>query len=283
MRLDQRLVEVVGRSRFGSRFSTRRSPWRGRARPGRAPGLRRASGRRHADRAAADRSSPAAHRTAPTPARPPRRRAPRREPAYLRTAAPAPRASQSTPARAPASSSALSPKWSNVNAPPNRRSSQSACPAAAYRRIRAGRPRDHRALERVVVRRVQRRRGQGRGRRQPAAVDQAPRERVVAREPQRGVAERAARRALRRDEVGAAGGVTDVLVGGELALARIAVEQRVGRAALEHQAQLPGEVVGVLHAGVGAARPERRHAMRAVAGEQHAAMPERSIRRQAKV
>ncbi len=113
------------------------------------------------------------------------------------------------------------------------------------------------------------------GRRQPAAVHQAPGERVVARELQRGVAERAAHLALGRDEVGAAGRVQDVLVGRELALAGVGVEQPVRRAALQHQPQLPGQVVRVLHAGVGAARAERRDAMGAVAREQHAAVAER--------
>jgi hypothetical protein len=46
------------------------------------------------------------------------------------------------------------------------------------------------------------------------------------------VAEQAAHLALGRDEVGRARGVADVLVGRVFALARVAVEQRIGRVAL---------------------------------------------------
>ena len=59
-----------------------------------------------------------------------------------------------------------------------------------------------------------------------------------------------------------------------LALAGIAVEQGLGCLAAQHGGQLPAEVVGILHAGVGAARAERRHAVRGIAGEQHPAVAE---------
>src|SRR5439155_9477122 len=57
-----------------------------------------------------------------------------------------------------------------------------------------------------------------------------------------------------------------------LALARVAVEQCIARAALGDERQLPREVLCVLHARVRTARAERRDAMRGVAGENHAAM-----------
>ncbi|ESS39153.1 hypothetical protein P355_4083 [Burkholderia cenocepacia KC-01] len=47
------------------------------------------------------------------------------------------------------------------------------------------------------------------------------------------------------------------------------------RTAVEHQFQLPREVVRVLHAAVRAARAERRHAVCGIAREQHAAVAER--------
>ncbi len=61
-----------------------------------------------------------------------------------------------------------------------------------------------------------------------------------------------------------------VVVGRERALLVVAVEQLIGCRARLHQRQLPGQVVGVLHAGVGAARAERRHLVCRIAGEQHA-------------
>ena len=54
----------------------------------------------------------------------------------------------------------------------------------------------------------------------------------------------------------------------------VAVEQALRRQPAQHQIELPGEVVGVLHAAVAAARAERRHLVRGIAGEQHAAVPE---------
>ena len=65
----------------------------------------------------------------------------------------------------------------------------------------------------------------------------------------------------------------DVLVGRLLALACIAVEQRIGCLPGAYQREFPAEVVGILDAGIRAARPERRDAVRRIAGEQHATDP----------
>ena len=68
--------------------------------------------------------------------------------------------------------------------------------------------------------------------------------------------------------------MADVVVGSELALARVRVEQGVGRIAGKHHAQFPREVLGILQAAVGAARTERRHPVRCIADEEHAAVAE---------
>ena len=79
---------------------------------------------------------------------------------------------------------------------------------------------------------------------------------------------------LRRDEIGRAGGVEDVFVRAVAAFLVIAVQKRLGRQAVQHEAQFPAEVVDVLNAGIGAPRAEGRYLMRGVAGEDHAAMAE---------
>ncbi|MCY1509034.1 hypothetical protein D9M68_433630 [compost metagenome] len=132
----------------------------------------------------------------------------------------------------------------------------------------------HRAGEGVGVGCVERRVAQHRGHRQPPAVDQRAREGVALGQLEHRVAEQPAHLALGRDEVGGARRIADVLVGRELAFTRVAVEQCVGCVAGQHGRELPGEVVGVLHARVGAARAEGRHAVRRVAREQHAAVAE---------
>ena len=76
----------------------------------------------------------------------------------------------------------------------------------------------------------------------------------------------------RRHELGALGAVAQVLVRGGDALRRVAVEQPVRGQALDHEGQLPGQVVRVVDARVGAAHAEDRHQVRGVAGEQHAAV-----------
>ena len=54
----------------------------------------------------------------------------------------------------------------------------------------------------------------------------------------------------------------------------VAVEQALRRQPAQHQIELPGEVVGILNAAVAAARAERRHLVRGIAGEDHATVPE---------
>ena len=61
---------------------------------------------------------------------------------------------------------------------------------------------------------------------------------------------------------------------GEAALVAVGVEQRGGRLAVHHQRELPHQVVGVLDAGVGAARAEGRDLVRRVADEEHATVIE---------
>ena len=89
-------------------------------------------------------------------------------------------------------------------------------------------------------------------------------------------ASRMVREALRlgRDEVGRAGGVEQVLVGRGLALQAVGGEQRRRGLPLQHGRELPGEVVGVLHAAVEAAGAEGRDQVRGVAGEDHRAVDE---------
>ena len=53
-------------------------------------------------------------------------------------------------------------------------------------------------------------------------------------------------------------------------LRRIAVEQLLRRDPLGHESELPGEIVGIVDAGIGAAHAEDRQKMRGVAGKQHA-------------
>ena len=109
---------------------------------------------------------------------------------------------------------------------------------------------------------------------QPAAVDQRARERVVAGEAQRGVAEGPRGREPGCDEIGAARGIEDVLARRRAALAAITVEQRLGRLAGRDQGELPGKVVDIGDRAVAAARAERRHDVGGIAGEDHAAMDE---------
>ena len=53
---------------------------------------------------------------------------------------------------------------------------------------------------------------------------------------------------------------------------RIGREQRRRRLAVQHGPELPGQIVGVLHAAVEAAGAERRDQVRGVAGEDHRPM-----------
>ncbi|KAF1854017.1 hypothetical protein Lal_00005231 [Lupinus albus] len=145
---------------------------------------------------------------------------------------------------------------------------------ALHRRVGGGGARHHPAGEAVAVRRVQPAVGVGGGGRQAAGIDQRAGEGLVDRQLQNGVAEDPAHLALRRDEVGGAGGVQDVLLGRRQPFVAVAVEQRLRRLAVQHKRQLPHQIVGVGHAAVGAAGAEGRDLMGAVAGEQDAAMAE---------
>ena len=89
-----------------------------------------------------------------------------------------------------------------------------------------------------------------------------------------GVAEQPTDLALGRDEVGGACRVQDVLVGSVPALLTIGIQQCIGRVAVDDGGELPRQVLGVLHARVGAARAEGRHPVRRVPGEAHAAVAE---------
>ena len=95
------------------------------------------------------------------------------------------------------------------------------------------------------------------GRRQSAAVDHAPRKRQRRGQLEGGVAKRQRNRGLGRDEVGTAGGVEDVLVGGRLSFLCPGVENRFIGFAANHADQPPGERIGILDARVAAARAER--------------------------
>ena len=67
----------------------------------------------------------------------------------------------------------------------------------------------------------------------------------------------------------------DVLVGGLHALAIVAsISATPALAVAATSRKLPSEVLGILNAGIGAARAERRDLMRGVADKNHAAMHE---------
>src|SRR5581483_11491613 len=110
--------------------------------------------------------------------------------------------------------------------------------------------------------------------RQAAAVHELAGEGMIARELQRGIAQNAAGPALRRDEVRAARRIENVFVGGWDALGIVAVEQTIARVTVEHQRELPDQVVGVLNAAVGAACAERRDLMRGVAQKEDTTVTE---------
>ncbi len=61
-------------------------------------------------------------------------------------------------------------------------------------------------------------------------------------------------------------------LGDRPALGVVGVEQGHTRPAVQHGGQLPGQVVGVLDAGVGAERPGGRHLVRRVTGQEHPAL-----------
>ena len=145
---------------------------------------------------------------------------------------------------------------------------------AGIRRIGGHSTRHHQTVEGFVVDGVQLRVAQRGGHRQATAVDHLASKRMLTRQVQHGIAEHAAHLALGRDEIGGAGRVENVLVGGHFAFTGIAVEQRFGGFALVHRSDLPGEVFRILQAGVGTTGTEGRHAVCGVSGEQHAAVAE---------
>ena len=126
----------------------------------------------------------------------------------------------------------------------------------------------------VAVGGVQRRIDQPAGHRQAARIDQGAGKGVVLRQLQHRVAKGFADVALGRDEVGRARGVHDVLVGGVAALGAVAVQQRGGGLAVQHQFQFPGQVVGVLNAAVGPTCAKGRDLVRRIAHKQHAVVVE---------
>ena len=73
---------------------------------------------------------------------------------------------------------------------------------------------------------------------------------------ERRIAEHAADVVLRRNEVGRARRALDVFVRRVTTLVVVGIEQCVGRFAGEHELQLPGQILGVLHAAVRTARAE---------------------------
>ena len=93
---------------------------------------------------------------------------------------------------------------------------------------------------------------------------------MVDRQAQHGLAHQVKREGRRRHELGALGAVAQVLVRGIHALAAIAVQQPLARQALDDVGQLPGQVVGVVDAGVGTAHAKNRHQVGGVTGQQHA-------------
>src|SRR5215472_8432714 len=95
------------------------------------------------------------------------------------------------------------------------------------------------------------------------------------RQHQHRVAKGSTRTALRRNEVGAAGGVEDVLVGSEGAFRIEAVEKRWWRQLFQHELELPHQIVDVLDAAVSATGTERRNQMSRIADKQRSPMSER--------
>ena len=69
-------------------------------------------------------------------------------------------------------------------------------------------------------------------------------------------------------------GLLDRELADRLALGLVGVEQLRAGDALEHQRELPGEIVRVVDAGIAAEAAVRRHQMRGVAGQEDAAVLE---------
>ena len=126
------------------------------------------------------------------------------------------------------------------------------------------------ALPGLGIGRGQRRSGVGHGG-GLARVDQLGDVAVLGGQRQHRFAQHVEAARRRRHELGAAPRALGIDVEGLHALGAVAVEQRLGTA-LHHGGQLPGQVVGVVQAGVQTAHAEDRHRMRGIAGKEHAAV-----------
>ena len=109
------------------------------------------------------------------------------------------------------SSGTGSPATNSTNDPPSISSNQPGLPSTHNRRVGTRRTGARERRESIGIRRVQWRIVVATRRRQSPAVHQRARKRITLREPQHRVAEHAADRALRRDEVGRARRVQQVL------------------------------------------------------------------------
>ena len=107
---------------------------------------------------------------------------------------------------------------------------------------------------------------------QTTGIDHFPGEGELDGEVEHRVAQPLVAGALRDEEIGRAGRVADIRLGGLDAFRVVGFEQRDRRFPLQDQGKLPGEVVAVLDAGIGAARAERRHLVGGVADKQHTAV-----------
>ena len=120
----------------------------------------------------------------------------------------------------------------------------------------------------------------GRGRREPAGIDHALGEARLSGERQSGVAEAPLLRAPRRDEVGRAGRMADILVRrGQRARRRSCRSGLAGASPFKTSASFQARFSASWMPGIGAARAEGRDLMRRVAGEDTRPWTKRSSRR----
>src|SRR3954452_8886884 len=113
-----------------------------------------------------------------------------------------------------------------------------------------------------------------RRRRQPPGIDYALGEIVLAGEAQCGFAQPLFVPRMRRDKISRARGMADIVVGRGNALDIVSVEQRCRRFSGKHEVEFPGDIFRVLETGISAARAERRHLVRRVAGKNYPPMGE---------
>ena len=107
----------------------------------------------------------------------------------------------------------------------------------------------------------------GRRHRQAARVEEAPRERLRLASARTASRKTRAPAPLGEMKSRRAGGRENVLVRRPPALDIVAVDQPLGRVPAQHMVELPRQIVGVLDAGVAAARAERRDLMRRIPGK----------------